>query len=80
MSGHEQAAARPAPKAVPAHSVRGAAQRGAVARPGAEAIAVKGWLRAHKWLLLRRLSQLGILALFLACGCLWFWLLLCKLL
>ncbi|HQR58876.1 MAG TPA: 4Fe-4S binding protein, partial [Azonexus sp.] len=34
-------------------------------RIGAEAVAVKGWLRAHKWLLLRRISQLGILALFL---------------
>lgn len=32
---------------------------------GADAIASKGWLGAHKWLLLRRLSQLGILALFL---------------
>lgn len=35
-------------------------------RIGAEAVAAKGWLRAHKWLLLRRVSQLGILALFLA--------------
>lgn len=33
---------------------------------GQESIQVKGWLGAHKWLLLRRLSQLGILALFLA--------------
>jgi len=32
---------------------------------GAEAVAAKGWLRAHKWLILRRLSQFGILALFL---------------
>ena len=32
---------------------------------GAEAVAAKGWLRAHKWLLLRRTSQLSILALFL---------------
>jgi len=32
---------------------------------GAEAVATKGWLRAHKWLLLRRASQLGVLALFL---------------
>lgn len=32
---------------------------------GAEAIQEKGWLAAHKWLLLRRISQLGILALFL---------------
>ena len=34
-------------------------------RPGAEAIAAKGWLAAHKWLLLRRSSQVGILLLFL---------------
>ena len=34
-------------------------------RIGADAIAVKGWLRAHRWLLLRRVSQLGTLALFL---------------
>lgn len=34
-------------------------------RPGQEAIAIKGWLAAHKWLILRRISQLGILALFL---------------
>jgi ferredoxin-type protein NapH len=33
---------------------------------GAEAVAARGWLAAHKWLLLRRASQLGILALFLA--------------
>lgn len=32
---------------------------------GAEALATKGWLLTHKWLLLRRLSQFGILALFL---------------
>ncbi len=32
---------------------------------GAEAVAAKGWLGAHKWLLARRISQLGILALFL---------------
>lgn len=35
-------------------------------RPGAEAVAAKGWLRAHRWLLLRRASQLGVLALFLS--------------
>jgi ferredoxin-type protein NapH len=35
------------------------------ARIGAEAVAAKGWLVAHKWLLLRRASQLGILTLFL---------------
>ena len=33
--------------------------------PGREAIAAKGWLGAHKWLLLRRASQLGFLGLFL---------------
>lgn len=33
---------------------------------GTEAVMAKGWLGAHKWLLLRRISQLGILALFLA--------------
>lgn len=32
---------------------------------GADAVASKGWFATHKWLLLRRLSQLGILALFL---------------
>jgi ferredoxin-type protein NapH len=32
---------------------------------GAEAIAEKGWLAAHKWLILRRASQIGILLLFL---------------
>jgi ferredoxin-type protein NapH len=34
-------------------------------RTGAEAVAAKGWLGAHKWLLARRFSQLSILALFL---------------
>jgi ferredoxin-type protein NapH len=33
---------------------------------GADAIHEKGWIRAHQWLLLRRASQLGLLALFLA--------------
>ena len=33
--------------------------------PGREAIAAKGWLGAHKWLLLRRISQLGFLGIFL---------------
>ncbi|MDD5297390.1 MAG: quinol dehydrogenase ferredoxin subunit NapH [Rhodocyclaceae bacterium] len=32
---------------------------------GREAVIAKGWLGAHKWLLARRFSQLGILALFL---------------
>lgn len=36
------------------------------AKVGADAVAAKGWLGAHKWLLLRRASQLAILALFLA--------------
>ncbi|MFY9974373.1 MAG: quinol dehydrogenase ferredoxin subunit NapH, partial [Chromatiaceae bacterium] len=35
------------------------------AYPGKDAVASKGWLLAHRWLLLRRVSQLGILALFL---------------
>jgi ferredoxin-type protein NapH len=34
-------------------------------KAGAEAVQNKGWLRAQKWLLLRRGVQLGILALFL---------------
>jgi ferredoxin-type protein NapH len=33
--------------------------------PGKAAAESQGWLKAHKWLLLRRASQLGILALFL---------------
>lgn len=32
---------------------------------GSEAVQSKGWLQAHRWLLLRRASQLGILGLFL---------------
>lgn len=35
-------------------------------RPGAEAVRVKGWFAAQRWLLLRRLSQLLVLALFLS--------------
>lgn len=34
-------------------------------RIGAEAVEAKGWLQAHRWLLLRRVTQLGILGLFL---------------
>ena len=34
--------------------------------PGKEAVLQNGWLVAHKWLILRRISQLSILALFLA--------------
>ncbi|MBL3619292.1 MAG: quinol dehydrogenase ferredoxin subunit NapH [gamma proteobacterium endosymbiont of Lamellibrachia anaximandri] len=33
---------------------------------GDDSIAAKGWIKAHRWLILRRLSQLGILVLFLA--------------
>lgn len=32
---------------------------------GHDAIVAKGWFSAHKWLMLRRISQLGILTLFL---------------
>ena len=35
-------------------------------RPGASAIAGKGWLGAHKWLLLRRLAQAAFLGVFLS--------------
>ena len=51
--------------AAPPTSPRGAALRGVVARPGREAIEQHGWLSAHKWLLLRRATQLTILLLFL---------------
>lgn len=37
----------------------------AVKTPGREAVRSKGWWLAHRFLILRRLSQLGILALFL---------------
>jgi ferredoxin-type protein NapH len=33
--------------------------------PGSDAITTKGWWKAHQWLLLRRVSQFGILGLFL---------------
>jgi ferredoxin-type protein NapH len=33
--------------------------------PGRDAVRVKGWLRAHRWLLTRRSAQLGFLAVFL---------------
>ncbi|MCC7458458.1 MAG: quinol dehydrogenase ferredoxin subunit NapH [Nitrospira sp.] len=52
----------------PAASVLAAPPAGSVtinASPTAAAIQDKGWLAAHRWLLLRRASQLGILALFL---------------
>ncbi len=40
---------------------------------GTEAIQTKGWVNAHKWLILRRMSQLGILALFLMGPWFGFW-------
>ncbi len=43
-----------------------APRHSAIAWPGAEAVAEKGWWRAHRWLVARRISQFGILALFLA--------------
>ncbi|VAW03050.1 Polyferredoxin NapH (periplasmic nitrate reductase) [hydrothermal vent metagenome] len=33
--------------------------------PGKQAVMAKGWFKAHMWLILRRLSQVGILGLFL---------------
>jgi len=41
---------------------------------GAEALQAKGWWSTHRWLLLRRLSQLGVLALFMAGPWLGLWL------
>lgn len=72
MSAQTTTGGMPERKAPPA-SVRGAALRGVAARPGREAVQAKGWLRAHKWLLLRRASQLGILALFLVGPWLGWW-------
>lgn len=37
----------------------------AVKAPGRDAVRVKGWWRAHRFLVLRRLAQVSILALFL---------------
>jgi ferredoxin-type protein NapH len=37
----------------------------AAKKVGADAVAGKGWIAAHKWLILRRFSQIGILTLFL---------------
>ena len=67
MSAQHDTLGSPAPA-----RVRGAA-RAAIMRPGQEAVAVKGWMRAHKWLLLRRSSQLLILALFLVGPWLGWW-------
>jgi ferredoxin-type protein NapH len=41
--------------------------------PDNDAIAAKGWWRAHQWLVLRRLSQLSIMLLFLAGPCWGVW-------
>ena len=43
-------------------------------RPGAAAIADKGWLAAHRWLILRRVSQAGFLALFITGPLFGYWL------
>lgn len=45
------------------------------AAPGSDAVAVKGWWRAHKWLVLRRTSQALILALFFTGPLLGLWIL-----
>ncbi len=42
-------------------------------RLGADAIAEKGWWRAHRWLVARRISQFAILGLFLAGPWLGWW-------
>ena len=43
-------------------------------KPGAAAIEARGWLAAHRWLLLRRASQLFFLAIFLVGPLTGFWL------
>lgn len=43
----------------------GVSRAAASAAPGRDAARAKGWWRAHRFLLLRRLSQLSVLALFL---------------
>lgn len=43
----------------------GISRAAAAKAPGREAVATKGWWRAHRFLLLRRLSQLLVLGLFL---------------
>jgi ferredoxin-type protein NapH len=47
----------------------------AEAAPVRDAVAVKGWWRAHKWLALRRTSQAAVLALFFAGPLFGLWLL-----
>jgi ferredoxin-type protein NapH len=51
----------------PVTVIKGAAKPGSRggAPVGADAVRDKGWRRAHQWLLLRRLSQLSVFALFL---------------
>jgi ferredoxin-type protein NapH len=49
---------------VTSHSF-GLLRASAVKAPGREAVRAKGWLLAHRFLLLRRLSQLAVFALFL---------------
>ena len=39
---------------------------GRITKPGLDAIRTKGWLAAHKWLLIRRTVQFGIMGSFLA--------------
>lgn len=50
-----------------------AAQRAAY-HPGRDAVAANGWFAAHKWLLLRRLSQAVVLGLFLVGPLTGYWL------
>lgn len=45
-------------------SAASTATAAAFAHPGRDAVSSKGRLRANRWLLLRRISQLGVLALF----------------
>lgn len=55
---------------VQTRTASGARAASAVSHPGQSAVEVKGWWRSHKWLLLRRIVQIGILLLFLT-GPLW---------
>lgn len=52
------------PGSIPSREPRAGAVRSS-ARPGRDAVQAKGWLRAHQWLLARRVVQFGIVALFL---------------
>ena len=64
MTAPAAPASAPAPAAL--GGVAPAARPAPGMRPGREAVLAKGWLAAHRWLLLRRLAQFGVLALFLA--------------